>query len=338
MMSNCQAPVSPPSLSDDDWQRFKQRFISADGRVIDAAQHHVTHSEGQAYAMLLAVTFDDRASFETLWHWTREHLMVRPHDTLMAWLWREEEKRLLDFNNATDADIVVIWALHQAAKKWQEPRYRQEARRIAEDLSALLRHTVHGDVLRPGAEGFEVAKGMVLNPSYWVLPAFRELATQSEPILAWAAMDRTAMGILQQARFGHWQLPADWLLLHDDGTLQPWPDRPAEFSYDAIRIPLFLAWVGERDSLHAFVAFWRMFSMQGGFPDRVNLISDEVHIRPHFAVVDAIARLCQHAVGDQQARFPTVVWYHDINSYEAALQIFSQMAWLTLDEQERKGL
>lgn len=332
-MSSCQAKSPSVALDSHDWQVFKQRFITADGRVIDAAQHHVTHSEGQAYALLLAVAFDDPVSFDLIWQWTHKHLMVRPNDSLMAWLWREEEKRLLDMNNATDADIVLIWALHRAAKKWKKPDYSQAALRIADDLSSLLRHTVHGDVLRVGAEGFAVDQGRVLNPSYWVLPAFRELAAQTEPKLSWQMLDQTAMGILQQARFGHWQLPSDWLLMLDDGTLMPWNDRPASFAYDAIRVPLFLAWVGERDALQPFVTFWQMFSMQGGFPDAVNLKDDTVHIRPHFAAVDAIARLCRYATGDSTVTFPSVVWYNGINSYEASLQIFSQMAWLKLMHQ-----
>jgi endoglucanase len=43
-----------------NWQKYADRFITSDGRVVDNANHNVSHSEGQGYAMLLAERLDDR--------------------------------------------------------------------------------------------------------------------------------------------------------------------------------------------------------------------------------------------------------------------------------------
>ena len=41
------APVDRDVLA--EWQAFKTRFVSADGRVIDTGNGNITHSEGQGY-------------------------------------------------------------------------------------------------------------------------------------------------------------------------------------------------------------------------------------------------------------------------------------------------
>ncbi len=326
-MTACQSEIPPPahSMQQSDWQTYCSRFVTSDGRVIDEAQHMVTHSEAQAYSMLLATAYADEAMFDRLWQWTKAHLQQRPGDHLLSWLWRQEEQRVLDANNATDADIVAAWALYRAARLWHDEAYREEAGKITASLAGLQRRTIFGEVLRPAAEGFPVDHGMVLNPSYWVFPAFNELA-QEDHHLNWQALADSAIKILAHARFGSWQLPPDWLHLADDGSLTPWAARPAVFSYDAIRIPLFLAWAGKKDALTPCHRFWQLFSMQGWAPDRLQLETDEVHLRQDFAVPHAIFLLTEHVLNQAQ-RWPEVIWYKHINSYEAALQMFCQMAW-----------
>jgi len=49
-----------------NWERFKTRFISAEGRVIDTGNGHISHSEGQGVGMLLAVAHDDQTTFENI--------------------------------------------------------------------------------------------------------------------------------------------------------------------------------------------------------------------------------------------------------------------------------
>lgn len=59
------------------WGYYRRHFISEDGRVIDFFQNKTSHSEGQGYGMLLAVAHKDRASFDRIYNWTRQNLMVR---------------------------------------------------------------------------------------------------------------------------------------------------------------------------------------------------------------------------------------------------------------------
>lgn len=55
--------------------------VDPDGRVVRHDQGGDTVSEGQAYAMLVAVAVGDHDTFTRVWAWTQQHLR-RPAETL----------------------------------------------------------------------------------------------------------------------------------------------------------------------------------------------------------------------------------------------------------------
>jgi endoglucanase len=223
-----------------DWPEYKARFVTVQGRVVDTANDGISHSEGQGFGMLLAAGAGDREAFERLWNWSRENLRVRD-DNLCAWKWVPGQG-VADGNNATDGDLIMAWALWRAAETWGEDAYAAEARKIASALrSTVVRVTAHGTVLLPGAVGFVQDGVTTVNLSYWVFPALQALS-RADPDPVWAALIDTGLKLLDDAHFGRWGLPPDWLQLSD--PLRPAPNRPARFGYDAIRIPLYLVWAG----------------------------------------------------------------------------------------------
>ena len=244
------------------WQAYKMRFITASGRVIDTANGQISHSEGQGYAMLLAVAANDRAVFDRVWSWTRANLMVRD-DQLIAWRWTPGHRpAVTDMNNATDGDILVAWALTEAAELWADPSYRAAARRIAVEVGrkTILFKTPRGPLILPGITGFSAAErpdGPVINLSYYVFPAFARLPLVA-PEFDWAGLTQTGLDLIRAARFGETQLPTDWISARGD-QLRPADGFPRQFSYNAIRIPLYLAWagVGDADLYAPFVAWVR---------------------------------------------------------------------------------
>ncbi|NKC32163.1 glycosyl hydrolase family 8 [Falsiroseomonas selenitidurans] len=242
-----------------DWLDFRHRFLHPDGRVLDTGNGGISHSEGQGAALLFAVRFDDRPSFERILAWTRGALR-RPDDQLLAWAFRPGAPiPVPDVNNASDGDLMVAWALAEAGDRWGLAEKRALAAEIARDL---LRRCVmrqgEATLLLPGVEGFLKPDRLVVNPSYFITPAFRALA-RLVPDPAWMALEEGGLALLEQARFGRWRLPADWLALSRGlGRPQPAPGWPARFSYDAVRVPLNLAWGGHARSgaLRAAVEFW----------------------------------------------------------------------------------
>lgn len=100
------------------WSTYKSSFITRNGRVIDNANKHISHSEGQGYGMLIAEYFGDQKTFRKLWSWTQKHLS-RDQDPLFSWKWQSKTPNVPDKNNASDGDILIAWALLRASKRYQ---------------------------------------------------------------------------------------------------------------------------------------------------------------------------------------------------------------------------
>ncbi|WP_207461449.1 glycosyl hydrolase family 8 [Azospirillum sp. SYSU D00513] len=261
------------SLPAADWRRFADRFIGSEGRVSDSGNGGISHSEGQGYAMLLALAADDRAAFDRLWAWTEANLLRGRDDGLLAWKW-EPGKGVTDRNNATDGDILTGWALLRSAEQWGNEGHRRAALSM---LQAVRRHLVveHGGMtlLLPGATGFRQDNGVVVNPSYWIFPALAAFAAadaDGKPV--WEKVSGSGLVLIAKARFGQWQLPPDWVRIEADGTAVL-PERfKQQFGYDAIRVPLYMAWGGYRDPYYfrPYGAFLARFN-GGPIPATVSL-------------------------------------------------------------------
>ncbi|MGE3247074.1 MAG: glycosyl hydrolase family 8 [Beijerinckiaceae bacterium] len=248
-----QLPLGGALKSRHMWEQYKARFVTAQGRVIDSANQLISHSEGQGYGMLLAVAANDRNAFDSIWNWTRANLMVRD-DQLIAWRWEPDKRPAVsDMNNATDGDILVAWALTEAAELWGELSYRVAARRIAVEVGRklVLYKQEPGALLFPAISGFsaeERTDGPVINLSYYVFPAFSRLPIVA-PEYDWSGLSQAGLDILKVARFGAARLPSEWISVRD-GKVKPADGFPAQFSYNSIRIPLYMAWSGIGDYVH----------------------------------------------------------------------------------------
>jgi endo-1,4-beta-D-glucanase Y len=212
--------AAQPLPADDaraDWEAFRRRFIQPDGRVIDTGNGGMSHTEGQGWGLLFAEHFGDLATFEMILGWT-SRVLRRPHDALHAWRYRPGDAHpVSDTNNATDGDLCIAWALARAARRWGAQDHAAAAAGIARDVLRLLTARVDGKlVLLPGAAGFTRPAGIVVNPSYYVFPAFALLASLA-PSADWDDLQHHGRWLIGQARFGRWALPPDWLQLSGAG-------------------------------------------------------------------------------------------------------------------------
>ena len=254
-----QATIAAPDDPLNHWVSFRDRFVAPDGRVVDTGNQGISHSEGQAYAMLFAEAFDDRATFEQTFAWARRTL--RRPDGLYSWRFRPDARiPVEDPNNATDADLYMAWALLRAADRWNEPEWRREGQAIGQAVLRRLVVEVGGrTVLLPGAAGFNHPDRVVVNPSYYAFPALLALS-RAVPDRAWQRVISDGTTMLRAARFGRWGLPADWVELPRaaGSQMRPAAGWHTRFSFDAVRVPLHLVWAGMADepALRAAVTFW----------------------------------------------------------------------------------
>ena len=125
-------------------------------------------------------------------------------------------------------------------------------------LRLLVRELGHRTVLLPGVFGFEQRDTVIVNPSYYVFPALRRFA-QELPDHRWDRIWNDGVTLLHDNCFGRWNLPPDWLSVPaETGPTEPSGKWPARFSFDAVRLPLYLRWGGmaEDPVVAAVCRFW----------------------------------------------------------------------------------
>ncbi|PTN35624.1 glycosyl hydrolase family 8 [Desulfonatronum sp. SC1] len=257
-----------------DWTVFKARFLTSDGRVVDRFQNSVSHSEGQGYGLVVAALCDDRETFASLWEWTRDNMQVRRTDSLLAWAWGERlpgQWAVLDFNNATDGDILVAWGLLLGAKQWSESAYETEATGL---IASIREHLgVHHQgrlVLLPGYHGFLKSDSIRLNPSYYIPSAFQAFAEKDDADF-WNTAQADSLALLEASLVPPLMLPPDWIVLAEDSE-QPLPagDEPV-FGFETIRVPLYLSWAGATSALPELEGLVRSLDQAGHIPQRIDL-------------------------------------------------------------------
>ena len=271
------AAASGSVAGDISWQTYRQQFIASDGRVIDHIQQASSHSEGQGYGLLLAARQRDRQGFERILQWTEANLQVRK-DALSAWSWgrrRTGNWTIIDSNNATDGDLLIALALLEAHAAWRHDPYRQKALKIITDIRTRLAWEQDGYLLlAPGYYGFDKGSHLVINSGYIVLPAFEKFAAVEDRKF-WQRVAKDHLRLMEKNRFARWRLPADWLILKD-GAVAVDVNRSSFFGYEAIRVPLYLLWAGQKTALQVFSDYLMFIDRLGYLPDRINLVDGSI--------------------------------------------------------------
>lgn len=219
---------------------FVDRFCQA-GAALDNDNGMIWHTESLGVSMLAAVAVRDERLFAVLDSQART---VRRTDGLHSW--KVQAGKVADSNNATDGDLFIAWAYLLAARTFAGARV-MHLHAADQLLAAIHKHCVrpssHGLVILPGVEGFSDAEGAVrtINLSYWVYPALQAFA-QHDRKGPWSALIESGRKITGFAYFGEHALPPDWLELSK--PVKPDSRLSTRFSYDAMRVPLYLHLAG----------------------------------------------------------------------------------------------
>lgn len=229
------------------WSHWSSEFLTPEGRIMDVQQGGISHSEGQAYGLLLAQASGDEASFRLIEEWTCKHLALR-RDHLMGWKWdpTSTSGTLLDWRNATDGDLFRAWALLRATRdsQWNgyESRYHDIAQSLVDLCLAPDPRVPSEWLLTPGAEARRVPGQVLVNPSYFMTRALRELgaATGQDALVRCADHAETVLSEMAATGF-----LADWVDVTEAG-FSPSQEHDFRWGHDALRIPLYLVWSGRQ--------------------------------------------------------------------------------------------
>lgn len=280
------------------WEEYKDRFITEDGRVIDYYQKQVSHSEGQGYGMLLALSYGDRTTFKQVWQWTKNNLKGRS-DNLFPWQWGKRPNKkwgVLDYNNATDGDILIAYALLEASKKWSEKEFKIEALKVVYGIREKLSIDWKGKtLLLPAYAGFSKEDRHVLNPSYFIFPAFRSFADEDDKVF-WDKVYSDSLSMAESSLFGKLNLPPDWIVLTEDGV-SIFEEKGSFFGYEAVRTLLYVSWEQEPQYPEGLNKVLYMYEKLGYIPKMIDLGKDTFSLESSLAGYYAIYALAAKRIG-----------------------------------------
>lgn len=220
-------------------ERFLDRYMDKNGRVVNRDVEGESSSAGQAYAMLAAVAIGDRRRFDLAWGWARRNLK-RPDDLLSS-LWRGGD--VADREAASDADLDAARALDVAAERFDDPSYREQAVRIAEAI--LINETVEVDgdlTLVPGP--WARSEPFPINASYFSPRTF-EILEEASYNKNFGVLTETSYRLTDALVGDPLPLPPDWAEVDDSGkprpAMRPGTVEPVRHSLDAARLPVRFA-------------------------------------------------------------------------------------------------
>jgi endoglucanase len=299
---------------------------------VDTGNGNVSHSEGQGYGLLFAEQADDRESYDRILAWTRDVLQIRPNDKLHAWRFQPHTRvAVSDTNNATDGDLLIALGLVRGGRRWNRPELIEQAGAIYADiLHRATGEIADRSVLLPAAAGFVKPDEIVVNLSYLVFPsliAASTLASDTTEHARWQRLIQDGLALLEQARFGHWRLPPDWMHLSKLSPPQPAKGWPPRFSFDAIRIPLYLYWAALADPAgrDRFAEYWNSFG-EDALPAWVDLETGEQAPYRASAGMHAIAACTGLALPPDRESAGSSSVASDPDYYSSALMLLTRVA------------
>ncbi len=280
-----------------NWERFREHFIQFDGRVIEHEVDARTTSEAQAYAMFFALVSNQPQSFALLLEWTENNLAGGDLTArLPGWLWgRAPESdsgsallprwRLLDENSASDADLWLAYALLEAGRLWQVPRYHALGmsllRQVSQKEVLRLRHEFA--LLLPGQRGFQVAEQRWrINPSYYV-PQQLALFSRIDPSGPWSLLNAQLPAMLSGCCASGYA--PDWLVYDGGAGWQADQGGRLIGAHDAIRVYLWAGMMDRREPgrdllLGALHGMRSQMLRRGEPPVRIDLSTGRVSGKP----------------------------------------------------------
>ncbi len=268
------------------WSAYVERFVSSDGRVIDASRGGITTSEGQSYALFFALVADDRALFRRLLHWTRDNLAAgRLDGRLPAYKWGRRGDGswgVLDDNSAADSDLWIGYTLVEAGRLWADGELERTGRALVGNVVA---HEVAqlpglGAMLLPAPRGFQHGRRWRLNPSYLPLQLLRGLASEGVPG-PWDEIRANTIRMIR-ARSARGFVD-DWVGYEPRRGFGTDPVRGAVGSYDAIRVYLWQALLDPRDPQARALGLdgaWDYWRARGRVPERIDTRQPSAHAPP----------------------------------------------------------
>lgn len=325
------------------WEAFNQRFIQADGRVIDLTFDGKSTSEGQSYGLFFALVANQRERFDTILAWTSSNMAWNQlGERLPAWHWGKKDDDtwgIKDQNSASDSDLWIAYTLLEAARLWKEPRYAEQARKL---LAQVRKQEVSevsgvGPLLLPGPQGFQLSPDKVRLVTSYYPPFMFQYLEFADPGGGWKEMWEAFEPLALKASAAG--VAPNVFLVESGGKVLPDSEATPEASYDAIRVYMWAAMSGKSGEklVKALKPYAQIVKKVGGPPEKVDPANGKV-LKQDYQPLGYSGALLPYlkAIGDeeelqrQQKRVEKAQTEYKLgignppNYYDSALVLFGQ--------------
>jgi endo-1,4-beta-D-glucanase Y len=333
-------------------QRFLDGWV-VDGRVVRHDQGGDTVSEGQAYAMTVAVGLGDEDTFRELWQWTQAELQ-RP-DGLFAWRW--QDGAVTDRSPASDADLMIAGALSLAARRFDDRSLSEAAGVVADALLAHSTTEVAGArILVAGPWAVQTG---TINPSYLVTPVMSQLwwdaGWERDSGWEWSRIAASSRHVLTALTVDTPHLPPDWAevlagRVPPAGGAPDWTVTPSAtpsatlsvsgggtpvYGWEAVRIPVQMAADCAPSGRAIAARMWPFFLSRDVVVSAVYALDGSVVDSSEHAVSLVGAAGAAWAAGEHQSSRVLLeqaeTWHVGRPTYYGAAWLALARMWLTTD-------
>lgn len=322
------------------WNTFVRNNYS-DGRIIDHWENReITTSEGQSYAMFFALVMNDRQMFDKLLEFTETRLARGSFENNpVSWVYgpdtpavrkvagekiTQDGNFIASTNNATDADLWIIYDLLEASRLFNEPSYKNKALQLISFLkkNCLYHSNVMGTLMLPGIYGFVHDDYITLNPSYYPSFIFERISKEDPDFKI--IFNHTISMVLKSAGQGWF---ADWVDFDLNGHQIIRTDTVG--SWDALRVYLWYGITNRADPYRKIVYRYAKRAIDyadrhGLFPDEYNFYSQKISEKGNIAFDAAMIPWAENRKSLQLMR--TAVANHTFRPdeyYSAVIALFA---------------
>jgi len=231
---------------------YRTNVIQPNGRVIDWQNKAVTHSEGIGYSLFFAVKMSDKDTFYKVFYWFKRNIPLNDKG-LIPWLWGKNSKGgwgILDFNDATDGNLWIAYALLLGYEKWRDEEFKEFAINLIKNIKKydVLLHK-NCVFLLPASKFFVGSKSLTINPSYYAPFIFAKFYKyDKDPI--WLELINQSFKIWYFVSVTPYHLFPEWIDI-DLKTCKV-TKIYGIMGFNSIRIPIWILYSAELGSMNFF--------------------------------------------------------------------------------------
>ena len=236
-------------IRQQSWQGALDNHLVDYGQIVDSKDNLFTSSQYQSNALVRALHEDDKAWFDGIWAWSRDHLQNRFQDKLLSSVWSNGEDGVPTVTNPNSdalADLEFAYALYNAADKWEEPSYKDVADEILADYWEYEIVSSGGQFYVLPQKTEQLTAPFAVNPGHLAIPYFEYFKNQGTPY-DWEKLITDSYDLLSRVQDSNTGLFPNWVNVSATGIISSgfsYAGASADrYGYEAFRIPY---WLGQQ--------------------------------------------------------------------------------------------